>query len=509
MKSIWYNSGSGKVSSGNSDFFRGGKKSPWYIVAVSTIGSSISGVTYLSVPGMVAASSFSYMQMVLGFTLGYVAVAYLLLPLYYRMDMNSIYGYLEQRFGREAYFTGSGFFFISKLLGCGVRMFLTANVLQFILFDRLGIPFWLNVAVTVVIVWLYTVRGGVRTLVWVDMVQTLAMVGAVVLCICQVAGAMGLDFRETLGSISGSRMSEIWVFDDFRKPDYFWKQFLAGVFTTVTMTGLDQDMMQKNLSCRNLKEAQKNMITSGFLYLPLNLVFLGLGVLLYQFCELKGIDTAVPDQVFASVATGPYMPAAVAAIFLIGLITAGFSSSGSAITALTTSFTVDFLRADRRASRGGGVQAAGDGGEAPAGSSGERAAGNGGEAAERRLAVTRVIVHTAMAILVGAVVYSFKVIGNRSVIDAVYTIASYTYGPLLGLYAFGMATKRHPRGLAIPSVCLLSPLVCLLLNKFGPDLFGGYRFGFEMLLINGAICFVGLLIASSGKYGREGSVAGK
>ena len=485
MKSIWYNSGSGKVSSGNSDFFRGGKKSPWYIVAVSTIGSSISGVTYLSVPGMVAASSFSYMQMVLGFTLGYVAVAYLLLPLYYRMDMNSIYGYLEQRFGREAYFTGSGFFFISKLLGCGVRMFLTANVLQFILFDRLGIPFWLNVAVTVVIVWLYTVRGGVRTLVWVDMVQTLAMVGAVVLCICQVAGAMGLDFRETIGSISGSRMSEIWVFDDFRKSDYFWKQFLAGVFTTITMTGLDQDMMQKNLSCRNLKEAQKNMITSGFLYLPLNLVFLGLGVLLYQFCELKGIDTAVPDQVFASVATGPYMPAAVAAIFLIGLITAGFSSSGSAITALTTSFTVDFLRADRRASRGGR------------------------EAAERRLAVTRVIVHTAMAILVGAVVYSFKVIGNRSVIDAVYTIASYTYGPLLGLYAFGMATKRHPRGLAIPSVCLLSPLVCLLLNKFGPELFGGYRFGFEMLLINGAICFVGLLIASSGKYGREVSVAGK
>lgn len=493
MKSIWYNSGSGKVSAGNSDFFRGGKKSPWYIVAVSTIGSSISGVTYLSVPGMVAASSFSYMQMVLGFTLGYVAVAYLLLPLYYRMDMNSIYGYLEQRFGREAYFTGSGFFFISKLLGCGVRMFLTANVLQFILFDRLGIPFWLNVAVTVVIVWLYTVRGGVRTLVWVDMVQTLAMVGAVVLCICQVAGAMGLDFRETLGSISGSRMSEIWVFDDFRKPDYFWKQFLAGVFTTVTMTGLDQDMMQKNLSCRNLKEAQKNMITSGFLYLPLNLVFLGLGVLLYQFCELKGIDTAVPDQVFASVATSPYMPAAVAAIFLIGLITAGFSSSGSAITALTTSFTVDFLRADRRASRSGRVQAA----------------GNGVEAAERRLAVTRVIVHTAMAILVGAVVYSFKVIGNRSVIDAVYTIASYTYGPLLGLYAFGMATKRHPRGLAIPSVCLLSPLVCLLLNKFGPELFGGYRFGFEMLLINGAICFVGLLIASSGKYGREVSVAGK
>lgn len=488
-----YNSGSGKVSSGNSDFFRGGKKSPWYIVAVSTIGSSISGVTYLSVPGMVAASSFSYMQMVLGFTLGYVAVAYLLLPLYYRMDMNSIYGYLEQRFGREAYFTGSGFFFISKLLGCGVRMFLTANVLQFILFDRLGIPFWLNVAVTVVIVWLYTVRGGVRTLVWVDMVQTLAMVGAVVLCICQVAGAMGLDFRETIGSISGSRMSEIWVFDDFRKSDYFWKQFLAGVFTTITMTGLDQDMMQKNLSCRNLKEAQKNMITSGFLYLPLNLVFLGLGVLLYQFCELKGIDTAVPDQVFASVATGPYMPAAVTAIFLIGLITAGFSSSGSAITALTTSFTVDFLRADRRASRSGRVQAA----------------GNGGEAAERRLAVTRVIVHTAMAILVGAVVYSFKVIGNRSVIDAVYTIASYTYGPLLGLYAFGMATKRHPRGLAIPSVCLLSPLACLLLNKFGPDLFGGYRFGFEMLLINGAICFVGLLIASSGKYGREGSVAGK
>ena len=463
----------------NSDFFLGGRKSPWYVVAISTIGSSISGVTYLSVPGMVAASSFSYMQMVLGFTLGYVVVAYVLLPLYYRMNMNSIYGYLEHRFGQEAYFAGASFFFISKLLGCGVRMFLTASVLQLILFGPLGLPFWLNVLITMIIVWTYTLRGGVRTLVWVDLIQTIAMIGTVVLCIYYVANAMGLDFRGICSSISDSGMSRIWFFDDFRQTDYFWKQFLAGVFTTVTMTGLDQDMMQKNLSCRNLRESQKNMITSGILYLPINFIFLSLGVLLYQYCALKGIDSSAPDQVFARVATGGYMPAAVSLIFTVGLISAGFSSAGSAVTALTTSFTVDFLKADRKQNR-----------------TGDR---DEWEKEEKRLTHTRQAVHTVIAIIMGLVIYAFKVIGNHSVINAVYTVASYTYGPLLGIYAFGMFTKRHPRGWAVPAICLMSPLLCFILQQNSEVWLAGYRFGFELLLINGAITFTGLFLASLGK----------
>ena len=463
----------------NSDFFLGGRKSPWYVVAISTIGSSISGVTYLSVPGMVAASSFSYMQMVLGFTLGYVVVAYVLLPLYYRMNMNSIYGYLEHRFGQEAYFAGASFFFISKLLGCGVRMFLTASVLQLILFGPLGLPFWLNVLITMIIVWTYTLRGGVRTLVWVDLIQTLAMIGTVVLCIYYVANAMDLDFRGICSSISDSGMSRIWFFDDFRQTDYFWKQFLAGVFTTVTMTGLDQDMMQKNLSCRNLRESQKNMITSGILYLPINFIFLSLGVLLYQYCALKGIDSSAPDQVFARVATGGYMPAAVSLIFTVGLISAGFSSAGSAVTALTTSFTVDFLKADRKQNR-----------------TGDR---DEWEKEEKRLTHTRQAVHTVIAIIMGLVIYAFKVIGNHSVINAVYTVASYTYGPLLGIYAFGMFTKRHPRGWAVPAICLMSPLLCFILQQNSEVWLAGYRFGFELLLINGAITFTGLFLASLGK----------
>ena len=463
----------------NSDFFLGGRKSPWYVVAISTIGSSISGVTYLSVPGMVAASSFSYMQMVLGFTLGYVVVAYVLLPLYYRMNMNSIYGYLEHRFGQEAYFAGASFFFISKLLGCGVRMFLTASVLQLILFGPLGLPFWLNVLITMIIVWTYTLRGGVRTLVWVDLIQTLAMIGTVVLCIYYVANAMDLDFRGICSSISDSGMSRIWFFDDFRQTDYFWKQFLAGVFTTVTMTGLDQDMMQKNLSCRNLRESQKNMITSGILYLPINFIFLSLGVLLYQYCALEGIDSTAPDQVFARVATGGYMPAAVSLIFTVGLISAGFSSAGSAVTALTTSFTVDFLKADRKQNR-----------------TGDR---DEWEKEEKRLTHTRQAVHTVIAIIMGLVIYAFKVIGNHSVINAVYTVASYTYGPLLGIYAFGMFTKRHPRGWAVPAICLMSPLLCFILQQNSEVWLAGYRFGFELLLINGAITFTGLFLASLGK----------
>ncbi len=456
-----------KGKGSNSDFFRGGRKSPWYIVAISMIGTSISGVTFLSVPGMVAASQFSYIQMVLGFTVGYLVIAYLLLPLYYRMNMNSIYGYLEQRFGRAGYFTGASFFLISKLLGCGVRMFLTASVLQWIVFDSLGVPFWLNAAVTMLIVWLYTFRGGVKTLVWTDLLQTLAMIVAVVLCIYYMGKAMGLDAKGIWQTIGSSEMSRTWFFDDAKDTRYFWKQFLAGMFTTIAMTGLDQDMMQKNLSCKNLKDARKNVITNGLLYLPVNIIFLALGVLLYCFAASAGISVK-PDQLFATIATGGYVPVIVGILFVLGLVAAAFSSAGSAVTALTTSFTVDILRADRRLD-------------------------------EKALGRTRLIVHSCAAVIMCFVICLFKVIGSGSVINAVYMIASYTYGPLLGIYAFGMFTRLQPRQWAVPLICVLSPVICLVLHLNSASWFGGYRFGFEMLLINAAITFIGLTAASISK----------
>ena len=314
----------------SAEFFRGDRKSPWYVVSISMIGTSISGVTFISVPGMVQASAFSYMQMVLGFVVGYAVVAYVLLPLYYRLNLKSIYGWLEQRFGLAGYRTGAAFFLVSKVLGCGVRMYLTAIVLQLVLFAPLGIPFWVNVAVTMSIVWLYTFRGGVKTLVWTDLLQTLSMLGAVVLCIVFVAKAMGLDFSAMVASVARSPQSRIWYFDDVNDTRFFWKQFLAGVFTVVAMTGLDQDMMQKNLSCKNLREAKKNMITYGAMFVPVNLLFLALGVLLYGFAGAQGLAVAKPDDLFPTVACFAGLPAALTVFFVLGRVSAAFSSAGSA-----------------------------------------------------------------------------------------------------------------------------------------------------------------------------------
>ena len=447
------------------EFFRGDRKSPWYVVSISMIGTSISGVTFISVPGMVQASAFSYMQMVLGFVLGYAVVAYVLLPLYYRLNLKSIYGWLEQRFGLAGYRTGAAFFLVSKVLGCGVRMYLTAIVLQLVLFAPLGIPFWVNVAVTMSIVWLYTFRGGVKTLVWTDLLQTLSMLGAVVLCIVFVAKAMGLDFSAMVASVARSPQSRIWYFDDVNDTRFFWKQFLAGVFTVVAMTGLDQDMMQKNLSCKNLREAKKNMITYGAMFVPVNLLFLALGVLLYGFAGAQGLAVAKPDDLFPTVACFAGLPAALTVFFVLGLVSAAFSSAGSALTALTTSFTVDILRSDRKRDEAG-------------------------------LQRVRRRVHAGNALLLAGVILLFQVIGNGSVINAVYTVASYTYGPLLGLYCFGMVSKRRVRDRWIPLVCVLSPLACVVLSRNSEAWFGGYRFGFELLLVNAALTMLGLFAFS-------------
>lgn len=455
-----------------SDFFRGNGKSPWAVVAIAMISTSISGVTFVSVPGMVAASEFSYLQMALGFIAGYVVIAYVLLPLYYRRRTNSLYCYLETRFGQWSYRSGAAFFLLSKVLGCGVKMYLTAIVLQLVLFDTLGLPFWVNIALTMAAVYLYTFRGGVRTLVWTDMLQTLCLLGTVVLSIIFIGKGMGLDFNGICSTVRDSGMTRIWFFDDARDTRYFWKQFLAGMFTTIAMTGLDQDMMQKNLSCRSLRQSRKNMLSYGIAFVPVNFLFLCLGVLLYSFAASRGIELAKPDDLFPTIACGspvdgsaPYMPPVVSLLFVLGLVSAAFSSSGSSLTSITTSVTVDMLKADRKFD-------------------------------DQRLRKLRNLVHLAAAVVMGGVIMAFRLIGSESVINAVYTVASYTYGPLLGLFAFGIFTRRKVVDKAVPFICAASPLLCLLLATHSEQWFGGWKIGFELLVINAALSFAGLAAVS-------------
>ena len=466
-----------RKSQGGADFFRGGRKSPWWAVAVAMVSTSISGITFVSVPGMVAASQWSYLQMAVGFVAGYAVIAYVLLPLYYRLNLNSLYTWLEARFGRWSHRTGAGFFLLSKVLLCGVRMYLTAIVLQLIIFEPLGIPFWVNVAATMLCVWLYTFRGGVRSLVWTDMVQTLALLTVVVLCLVQMGRTLGLDFGAMCGSIRDSGMARIWFFDDWRDTRLFWKQFAAGMFTTVAMTGLDQDMMQKNLSCRTLRESQRNMMCYGAAFIPVNLLFLALGVLLYQFAAARGISVARPDDLFPTVACGTdaagtaYMPPVAALLFALGLTASAFSSSGSALTALTTTFTVDFLHADTRQDETG-------------------------------LLHTRRRVHAGAAVVLGLVILAFGAIRDGSVINAIYTVAGYTYGPLLGLFFFGILTRRRVRDGWVPFICALSPVLCYVLSAHSEAWFGGYRIGFELLLINAALTWLGLWLSGLGLRGK-------
>lgn len=444
-------------------FYRGDRKSPWWVVAIAMIGTSISGVTYVSVPGMVEAKQMSYIQMVLGFVAGYFAVAYILLPLYYRLGLSSIYVYLEQRYGAKAHRTGAAFFLLSKYLGCAVRMYLTAVVLQLVLFDQLGLPFALSVACIMLIVWLYSFRGGVKTLVWTDLLQTLCLLAAMVGFVFCISDAMGLSLSGLYSTISENPMSRIWFFDDPNDTRYFWKQFLGGMFTTIAMTGLDQDMMQKNLSCRSLKEAQKNMVSYGFGFLPVNLIFLSLGILLYMYAHANGV-TKVGDELFPYLATGinpasgqPFLPLIVSILFVLGLVAAAFSSAGSAVTALTTAIMVDF-----------------------------------GVSVKRRFRV-----HIINSILMGFMIYGFHLLASGSVINAVYVVASYTYGPLIGLFFFGMFTKRKVLdGWHIPAICIFSPLLCWVLDQHSEAWFNGYKIGYEMLLINGAITALGLFFCS-------------
>ena len=452
-------------------FYLGNRRSPWYIIAIAMVGTSISGVTFVSVPGMVLTDQFSYMQMVLGFVLGYFVVAYVLLPLYYRLNLTSIYGYLQQRFGFHSYKTGAVFFLISRTLGSAFRLYVVAIVLQKALFDAWNIPFYVTVFVTILLIFLYTRKGGIKTVIWTDTIQAVVFIGAVVLCMYEISKSMNFGFGDMVKSVADSDYSRIWFFDSWEDKRYFFKQFFAGAFTTITMTGLDQDQMQKNLSCRNLKDAKKNMVSYSLAFLPINLIFLSLGVLLVLFAQQNGI--MIPehtDDLFPTIATGInpatgelYLGVVTAVLFLIGIISAAYSSADSALTALTTSFTVDIL---------------------------------GIKNDDKKLPRKRMYVHIGMALMLGVVIVLFRAINDQSVIKSIYTVAGYTYGPLLGLFAFGIFTKRKIRDRFAPIVAVLSPILCYIISANSEQWLWGYKFGFEILILNGLITFLGLWILS-------------
>jgi len=451
----------------NAGFFSGNRKSPWYLVAFGTIGAAISGVTFVSVPGMVAVSGFSYLQMVLGFAVGQLIIAFVLIPLYYKMNLVSIYGYLENRFGLSSYKTGAWFFFVSKMLGASVRLFVVCVVLQLLVFDPLHLPFILNVFFTVGIVWLSTFRGGVKSVIWTDSLKTFCLIVSVGLTIYYIGRNLGLTAGSMWSLISDSEMSKTFFFDNINDKRFFWKQFLAGVFTTIAITGLDQDMMQRTLSCKNFSDARKNMITGGILQIFVNLLFLTLGVLLYAYVattpDLKlQIEGIKADGVFPFLATKVFSPV-VGVLFVVGLIAAAYATAGSALTALTTSFTVDVLESPKTKT-------------------------------ESQVTVIRHKVHIGMAVVMAVVIFVINLLNNESVIQTVYKVASYTYGPLLGMFIFGIFTKKAVKDRWVPLVAILSPVLCYILDINSQAWFGGYQFSHERLIFNALFTFVGLCL---------------
>jgi len=442
-------------------FFTGDRQSPWFLVAFGMIGASLSGVTFISVPGEVGNTSFHYFQVVLGYTLGYFVIAKVLLPLYYRLNLVSIYAYLETRFGFWSYKTGAFFFILSRTLGSSIRVFLVAGVLQLILFDSLGIPFWVSVLITVSLIWLYTFQGGIKTVVWTDTLQTFFLLMAVILSIYLIGKDLGiLSIKQFVGTIADDPRSEIFNWD-WKSGTNFFKQFASGAFITIVMTGLDQDMMQKNLTCRNLKDAQKNMFWFTITLVVVNLLFLCLGVLLYLYAETNGIPIPTKsDDLYPLLATS-YFSEFVGIIFILGIIAAAYSSADSTLTALTTSFCYDFLEIEKRYEK------------------------------EKQVSV-RKKVHIGFTALMFLAILMFRWINDQSVINSVFIIAGYTYGPLLGLYAFGLFTKWEVRDRFVPYLAVAAPLLAFAISQNSQQLLWGYKFGFEVLILNGLLMFTGL-----------------
>ncbi len=442
----------------------GGRQAPWFIVAIAMIGAPISGVTFVSVPGQVAVKSFSYMQMVLGFAVGYFVIAYVLMPLFFKRNLVSIYGYLEQRFGGGTHKTGAWFFFISKMLGAAVRFYVVCVTLQLLVFAPLGIPFVLNVIVTIALIFLYTLQGGVKTVIWTDTLKSFCLIMSVVLCIFFIARGLGYNLGELCSAVAGDDSSRIFFFDNPKEGTYFWKQFIAGIFMVIATTGLDQDLMQRTLASKNVAESKKSLIVSGITQIFVVGLFLVLGTLLVLYCNKSGL--AMPektDELFGQVAfSGGNIPIVVGVLFILGLVSAAYSAAGSALTALTTSFTVDILESDKR--------------QQP-----------------DALARTRKWVHVAMAAVMGLVIIVFYAISNSDAISAVYTLASYTYGPILGLFVFGMMCRAAVRDRWVPLVCVAAPVLSFFIQQWLASSFG-YTLGFELLLLNALLTMIGLAL---------------
>ena len=443
----------------NAGFFSGNRSSNWLLVAMSTIGAAISGVTFVSVPGMVSTSGWAYMQMVLGFTVGQFLIAYVLIPLYYKLNLTSIYQYLQQRFGMSTYKSGAWLFFVSKMLGASVRLFVVSEVLQLLVFDKLAVPvpFWVNAIITVLIVYLCTFKGGVKSLIWTDLLKTCCLILSVALCIYFVLRA-GVNIE----GWTSSDMTRSFFFDNPKEGTYFWKQFLAGIFLVIATTGLDQDLMQRTLSCKNPRESQKNLIVGALMQIVVIGLFLFLGFLLYSYANQMNITEVASlkgDDVFPFLATGNYFPVIVGVLFIIGFIAAAYSAAGGALTALTTSFTVDILNKEK----------------------------------DTNLTTIRTWVHIGMAILMAACIYVIHLLNDDSVIQTVYKVASYTYGPLLGMFCFGIFTKKSVRDRWIPLVVILAPVVTWVIDVNSVEWFNGYVFSHERLILNALLTYLGMV----------------
>lgn len=452
--------------SDNESFFLGNRQSPWYVVAYGMIGASLSGVTFISIPGWVSDTQFSYMMLVIGYLLGYFTIAKVLLPLYYRLQLTSIYTYLDERFGFWSYKTGAFYFLLSRIIGASFRMFLAVNILQIFVFDSFNIPFWLTVVIFMLLINLYTFKGGIKTIVWTDALQTTFMLASVVITVFFIRDELMMTTGSMFKAIIENENSQM-IFTDWQDKRFFVKQFFSGAFIAIVMTGLDQDMMQKNLSCRNLKDAQKNIISLSWALIPVNLMFLGLGALLVLFAQAKGVVMpGTSDTLFPEIAFNHLKPVA-GIVFIIGLISAAYSSADSAMTALTTSFTVDFLGIKRNQ-----------------------------KLTDQRRKNIRQIAHLGIAGVLILVIIFFKAINNEAVISELFTIAGYTYGPLLGLFAFGLFTRRTVNDRLTPVVAILAPVICYVLSANSQAWFGGYKFGFELLILNGLLMYAGLYFLS-------------
>lgn len=449
----------GRKSTDNDAFFLGNKKSPWWVVAIGMVGSSISGVSFVSVPGMVRGIDFTYMQTVFGFFFGYVVIANVLLPLYYKLNLTTIYTYLDERFGKRSYKTGASFFLLSKTIGAAARLYIVALILQNIIFDAWHIPFAVTVCGTIFLIWLYTYRSGIKTIVWTDSLQALILVTTLILLVVEVFSQLNMNFGDMANTLIHSDKTRIFVFDDWHSKQNFFKQFFSGIFIAIVMTGLDQDMMQKNLTCRNLHDAKKNMYWYGISFVPINFLFLMLGALLLLLATQNNIILpTLGDEILPLFATS-YLGKSVLVLFVLGIIAAAFSSADSALAALTTSFSVDIL----------GVQ----------------------HQEESKAIHNRRFIHISISILFALIILIFQAVNNKSVIDAIYIIASYTYGPLLGMFSFGLFTKLKVNDKAIPFIAVASPLICGTLD-FLSSHFWGFSFGYELLMLNGLLTFIGM-----------------